>query len=402
MISKILRRNTSAGRIAGFVISNFIGLAIVLGGVQFYNDASSIWTDDDSFIRSDYLVINKKVTSSATLGRTGTEFSEKEISDLESQPWVRKVGRFTANDFRVSASVQTGERGMSTYMFFESIPDEFVDVPRSQWQYRPGSGEVPIILSKDYLTLYNFGFASSAGLPQLSEGLMGSIPLRLTLTSDDGSRTAVMAGRVAGFSNRLNTILVPSAFMEEANALFGSGSASTPQAAGRTASKRLIVDVSSPGDVAISRYLEDNNLEVAGDKSASSAAFMLNVVVGIVLAIGIIITLLSLFILVLSVSLIMEKNRDKLHSLLMLGYPVRQIERPYATLASAAAAAALVLAAACTAALRTCYLEQLRGLGAHPAGVMPALSAGLVITLVLIAVNIIFIHRRVLAAFQTK
>ena len=33
---------------------------------------------------------------------------------------------------------------------------------------------VPVIISKDYLALYNFGFAGSAGLPQMSEGVMGA------------------------------------------------------------------------------------------------------------------------------------------------------------------------------------------------------------------------------------
>lgn len=411
MISKILRKNTSPGRIIGFILSNFIGLAIVLGGLQFYSDASSIWSDTDSFIRTDYLVINKKVTSANTLGQSETGFSEAEIADIEAQPWTRSVGRFTANDFRVNASLQTGSRGMSTYMFFESIPDNFVDVPRSQWQYRPGSGEVPIILSKDYLTLYNFGFASSAGLPQLSEGLMSSIPLTLTLTSDDGTRTATLTGRVAGFSNRLNTILVPEAFMQEANARFGShaGRSSDSQSdthttlrqtSSPTAPKRLIIDVSSPGDVTIKQYLDSHDLELAGDKSASSAAFLLKIIVAIVLAIGIIITLLSLFILILSISLIMEKNRDKLHALLMLGYPVRTVQRPYSTLVTAAAAAAMLLAIATTFLMRAFYITPLKALGATSGGTLTMLLTALILTTAIIITNIALIKRRVKKSFR--
>lgn len=405
MISKILRKNTSPGRIVGFILSNFIGLAIVLGGLQFYSDANSIWSDSGSFIRTDYLVVNKKVTSANTLGQSASGFSETEIADIEAQPWTRSVGRFTANDFRVNASVQTGSRGMSTYMFFESIPDDFIDVPRSQWQYRPGSGEVPIILSKDYLTLYNFGFASSAGLPQLSEGLMSSIPLTLTISSDDGTRTATLTGRVAGFSNRLNTILVPEAFMQEANARFGSHApAHTPttQTASPTSPKRLIIDVSSPGDVAIKQYLDSHDLELAGDKSASSAAFLLKIIVAIVLTIGIIITLLSLFILILSISLIMEKNRDKLHALLMLGYPVRTVQRPYSTLVAAAATAAMLLAIGATYLLRTFYITPLKALGATSGGTLTMLLTALILTLAIIATNLTLIKRRVKKSFRQK
>lgn len=392
MISKILRKNTSAVQIAGFVLSNFIGLVIVLGGLQFYLDARSIWEDSDSIINSDFLVINKKVTSSNMLGSSESGFTEAEISDLESQPWVRNVGRFSANDYRVTARVEQGGRGMSTYMFFESIPDEFVDVPKAQWSYRTGSDEVPIILSKDYLTLYNFGFATSAGLPQLSEGIMGSIPLSLRLTSEDGSRTREMNGRVAGFSNRLNTILVPRSFMDETNAALGTGK--------ERAASRLIIDVSSPGDVAINQYLESHDWEVAGDKSASSAAFMLRVVVGIVLAIGTVITILSLFILLLSISLIMERNRGKLHQLLMLGYEEKVVGRPYALLAFGIPLSGLLLSVGAMFLLRSRYMLPLEGLGAHPATVWISLLVGICLTMVVIGVNLITIRRRIRSAFR--
>lgn len=392
MITKILRKNTSPARIAGFILSNFIGLVIVLGALQFYRDANSIWSADDSIINSDFLVINKKVTSSNTLGAASSGFSEAEIADIKAQPWTRRIGRFTANDYRVLAGIRQGDRAMSTYMFFESIPDDFVDVPRSRWAYRPGSDEVPIILSKDYLTLYNFGFASSAGLPQLSEGLMGSIPLTLRLTSEDGTRTRELHGRVAGFSNRLNTILVPGDFMEESNSMLGTGTERAPS--------RLIVDVSSPGDVEISRYLEAHDLEVAGDKSASSASFLLRVIVGIVLAIGAIITILSLFILLLSISLIMEKNRDKLHSLLMLGYDARSVGRPYAMLAIWASLAAFALALVGVFALRAYYLAPLEGLGARPAAPWISPLVGLLMTLGIILLNLATVARRVRSAFR--
>ena len=392
MITRLLRKNTSPARVAGFVLSNFIGLAIVLGALQFYTDASSIWQSDDSFISKDYLVINKRVTASSTLGDARSDFSAEEVADIKRQPWVRDVGEFSSNDYRVSASIGTGQRGMSTYMFFESIPDDFVDVPRSQWQYRPGSGEVPLILSKDYLTLYNFGFASSAGLPQLSEGLMSSIPLRLTLTSDDGLRTRTFNGRIAGFSSRLNTILVPEAFMRETNLELGTGGEPRPS--------RLIIDVSSPGDVAIADYLDSHGLETAGDKSGSSAAFLLRVVTGIVLAVGAVITILSLFILLLSISLIMERNRSKIHSLLMLGYRVRTIAAPYVRLIFVASVAALLMALAGLWLMRSYYLDAVAGMGGETGNAWLAPVVGIGMTLVIILVNILTVRRRITGSFR--
>lgn len=392
MIGKILRHNTSRARIAGFVISNFIGLAIVLGALQFYSDASSIWRDDKSFVSSDLLVINKRVTSAATVGERSTSISEAELSDLNGQPWVRSAAPFTASDFRVDASVRAGGRGLSTSMFFEAIPDSFVDVPTSQWAWRPGSDEVPIILPKDYLALYNFGFAGAAGLPQVSEGLMGSIPLTLTLTSEDGTRVWRKYGRIAGFSSRLNTILVPEAFMTEANAALGSGM--------RKAPSRVAVDTNSPGDSAIKTYLDGHGYEIAGDKSSSSAAFLLRVITGIIIAIGVLITLLSLFILLLSVSLIMERNRPKIHLLLMLGYKADVVARPFRLLALTATLISFVIALCAVFALRAYYLGPVESMGAVPGAPWLAPSAGTVLTLAIIAVNWVSVGRKVRGSFR--
>lgn len=390
---RLLRKNTSPARIAGFVLSNFLGLAIILGGLQFYIDARSIWEDDDSFIRSDYMVINKRVTSENTFGGA-TGFSAAEREDIEKQPWVKRVAPFSTADYRVSASLMQQGRGLSTHMFFESIPGDFVDVPASQWRWREGDDEIPVIISKDYLTLYNFGFASSAGLPQMSEGLMSGIPLTLTLRSDDGMRSVQFHGRVAGYSNRLNTILVPQEFMDWSNARFGMGKEKDPS--------RLIIEVSSPGDVAIKDYMAAHDYEIAGDKSATSASFLLRVVVGIVLAIGVVITVLSFFILLLSISLLMEKNRDKLHSLLMLGYDVRIVGAPYRRIVILASAGALVIATGCVFILRAFYLPALKGLEAEPGSVWLMLGIGMALTVAIILFNLLSISRKVVLAWRVK
>lgn len=390
-ISRLLRKNISPARIAGFILSNFIGLAIVLGGLIFYLDARSIWDAEDSFIRSDYLVINKKVTSENTL-RGASSFSETEMQEIMKQPWVRKAAPFTAAGYRVRASLNQGGRGMSTAMFFESIPDEYVDVPKAQWNWKEGSDELPLIISKDYLTLYNFGFASAAGLPQMSEGLMSGIPLAVTIYNEEGTKEIHLNGRVAGYSNRLNTILVPQNFMDWSNADLAPDAEKNPA--------RVIIDVNSPGDVAITKFLADHDYEVAGDKTAASASFLLKLVVGIVLAIGGVITVLSLFILMLSVSLLMEKNRDKLHSLLMLGYPLGKVGAPYCRIVVTAALAAALLALAAAALLRNAYLEPLRGLGAGTGSFWIIIATDAILTAVIILFNIIAVRKKVKASWR--
>lgn len=395
LISKLLRKNTSPARLAGFALSNFIGLLIISGAMMFYVDSRGIWDDEESVINTDYLVINKKVTSASTLGdRSTTRFSEADVADLKAQPWVRRVGEFSSSDFRVYASVSHGGRGMETALFFEAVPDSFVDLHAADWRYEPGQTTVPVMIPKDYLALYNFGFAGSAGLPQLSEQLITGIPLQLYMRSEDGTRSMRMEAHIAGFSNRLNTVLVPDSFMQYANERLGEGRSSAPS--------RLIIDVSSPGDVAISDYLSSHGWEVAGDKAGSSAAYLLKVVVGIVMAIGAIITLLSLFVLMLSVSLLMEKNRLVIHRLLMLGAPLRRVGAPYSAMIISGCGAALLLSVAALVALRSLYAGALEGLGASSDGLVWGIGVAVMLAVIVMAANIISVDRKVKSAWGLR
>ena len=391
IIQRLLRKNLSMAQLVGFTLANFIGLLIVLLGLQFYTDVRSIWQDEDSFMQKDYLVINKRVSGSGLLTGERASFSADEIADLEKQSWVRKVGRFSSADYRLSASIEQAGRSMSTYMFFESIPSEFVDVDSDEWGYEEGDNVVPIIISKDYLSLYNFGFASSTGLPQFSETMIGSIPMRLRISSAKGG--AELQGRIVGFSNRLNTILVPQEFMDWSNQRYGR------TAGARADPSRLIIDVSSPGDVKIKDYIAEHGYEIAGDKANSTASYFLNVATGVVLAIGAVITILSLFVLLLSISLLMQKNRQKMHSLIMLGYELKEVGRPYRQLVVAVNAVAYLLAAGAMLAMRMLYIDAVRAMGASETTVWMSLGVGAMITIVVILFNIISINRKVASAF---
>jgi hypothetical protein len=392
LIRRLLHKNLSLSQLSGFILSNFAGLAIVILGLQFFEDARPIWEDEDSFIRKDYLVINKRVTGANTLGASST-FTPGQIEEIESQPWVRKVGRFTAADYRLTASLrQEGGSGMSTYLFLESIPSEFIDVKERDWTYKPGDTTVPIIVSKDYLSLYNFGFAGTVGMAQLSEQTISSVPLLVHIRPDNGKPDFEVKAYIAGFSNRLNTILVPQEFMDWSNAEFSTHT-QAPEPS------RLIIDVNSPGDVKINEFMKARDYEIAGDKAGSTASFLVNVITGVALAVGALITVLSFFILLLSISLLMQKNRAKIHSLIMLGVDLDTISGVYIRLVVGINLLAYLLAAVAMFLFRGSYLDSIRGMGATEASPWLPLAAGFVLTVVLTLLNILSIRRRVSRSF---
>ena len=263
---RLLRKNVSAGQMTGFAVASLIGLVIVLLALQFYIDIKPMFSSEDSFMRRDYIVLTKTVSSVGSLLGSSAEFSDTELDDLARQPWVRKVGQFTTPQYRIYGSLTFGNRGLRTYLFYESVPDEFIDELPDGWGFDPAEGKVPVIVSRDYLSLYNFGFAATRNMPKLSEGMVGMVPVQLTLTGNGRSET--VEGRIVGFSNRLNTIIVPQQFMQWSNERFGTGENRQPS--------RLIVEVSSPGDKAINEYTAAHGYEIAGDKADSGTLDKLN------------------------------------------------------------------------------------------------------------------------------
>ncbi len=395
MVWRLLRHNISAGQLAGYALANLAGLAIVLIAMQFYRDVSTVWDDEDSFISKDYLIISKKVTGLGSIfgqDENATRFSSREIDDISSQPWARKVGQFTSAAFNVYAKVDFGGDALQSALFLESIPDDYFDVSPRGWDYRVGSGEpVPIIISKDYLTLYNFGFATSRGMPQVSEEMIGMVPLRLSL-SGNGKQEWVNA-RIAGFSSRLNTIAVPEEFMAWANREFADQPVEDPS--------RLIIMLEGAGDPAVKSYLEEHGYESAGDKADNGkAAYFLSVVTTVVITVGAVISILAFFILLLSIYLLLQKNREKLHDLMQLGYSPGQVSRYYKLIVAMINLVVYVVAAAAVLIASHRWGGTLSALGIEGSSAVPTLLTGLAIILVITLGNLMIISRKVRTAFR--
>ncbi len=394
---RLLRHNRSAGQIAVYALASFVGLAIVLTAIQFYRDVSSVWNDDDSFISKDYLILSKRVEGvSGLFGRSSasagdTRFSEQDIADIASRPWVRKVGRFSSASFNVYAKVELGGSSMGSALFLESIPDEFFDVTPKEWTYEPGrSSYVPVILSKDYLSLYNFGFATSRGMPQVSEEVIGMVPLKLSLSGN--GRQEWVDARIVGFSSRLNTIAVPEEFMQWANKEFSETPAEAPS--------RLIVMLDRPGDPQVESYLEEHGYETAGDRADNGkAAFFLSVVTTVVIGVGLIISILAFFILMLSIYLLLQKNRTKIHDLMQLGYSPAQVSRHYHLIVIAVNAGVLLTAMAVMLAASAWWSAPLRALGSEPESAWLTVGTGIGLMLLITLGNLAAITRTIRRSF---
>lgn len=396
MIWKLLRQHISIAQLAGFALANLFGMLILMLGYQMYRDVEPVFTSGDSFLRTDYLILSKKVGAAGAFGGGDNRFSASELDELSSQPFVNNLGKFTSTEYKVMARMDiNGSEVLSSELFFESVPDKFVDLPASKWHYDAGSTEVPILLPRSYMAMYNFGFAQSRQLPKLSEGLVGMINFNLFVAANGYSDH--YHGKVIGFSSRLNTILVPQSFIEYTNNRYAPNTASLPN--------RLILDVANAADNNVANYLSQHGYEAEDNNLATEkTTYFLRLMVSVVVGVGIIISLLSFYILMLSVFLLVQKNTTKLENLLLIGYSPQQVALPYQLLTIGLGVVVFVLAFAILAFVRTYYMDILISLFPDiPDGnMLPALVCGLSLLVFVSLFNIMAIRGKIVKIWKRK
>lgn len=396
LVWKLLRQHISVAQFVGFFFANLFGMIIVLLGFQFYRDVMPVFTAEDSFMKSNYIIVEKKIGTGATLSGRTNDFTPDEIEDLSNKGVAAKVGKFTSTEYNATAHMGiNGTNVLNTELFFESIPDDFVDAPEGQWKYTPGSHEVPIILPRSYIAMYNFGFAQSRSLPKISDGLVGMIDFDLFIQGDGGSTS--FKGKVIGFSSRISSILVPQAFMDWSNAKFAPGKHSNPT--------RLILDVDNSKTQQMTQYFDRKGYEVEDDKlDAEKTTYFLKLMVSMVMVVGLVISLLSFYILMLSIYLLVQKNSTKLENLLLIGYSPHAVAKPYQLLTIFLNIGVLVLAFCILLIVRSYYMGVISTLfpDIDSGGVLPSIVLGVSLFVLVSIFNIIAIRHKIVKIWKRK
>ena len=397
LVWKLLRQHLSIPQMAGFFFANLFGMIIVLLSVQFYQDVIPVFTAEDSFMRSDFLIVNKKIGTASTISGSSNTFNQTEVDDLAQQPFVSRMGKFTNANYKADVSMYVN--GVSVLnngeISFESIPDSFVDTPLRNWNYQPGEKTIPIILPRIYLTMYNFGFAQTHALPKLSDGLVGMIDFHIFVHGKH--REAQFKGKVIGFSNRLSSILVPQAFMDWSNDTFASGETHAPT--------RLIVQVNNPSDPQFTKYLDQKGYEIENDKlNTEKTTYFLRLLVMMVVGVGLVISALSFYILMLSIYLLVQKNTHKLENLLLIGYRPAQVALPYQMLTIGLNLLIYGLALLVIFFARSYYMDLIETLfpNIEDGNMLPAIAVGALLFVLVSLSNYAIIAREIVHIWKRK
>ena len=151
--------------------------------------------------------------------------------------------------------------------------------------------------------------------------------------------------------------------------------------------------------------LKDKGYDTEDDKlDAGKTTWFLKVIVGIVLSVGLLISVLSFYILMLSIYLLLQKNTSKLENLLLIGYSPAKVALPYQMLTLGLNAVVLFLSVGIVIYVRNSYMDMIEKLfpQLEEGNLGPAMVIGILLFVGVSLFNIIAVRRKVASIWMHK
>ena len=302
------------------IVGMGVAVLFILLAVQIHADFNQLLFGKSNQNESaDFLVINKKVTPQNQSQKEQNVFDDSDIASIKSQPFTQSIGKLSATSFKVSVESYSDALPFYSDAYFESVPDEFIDVKSAEWKWTEGQRDIPLIIPSFFLDLYNTGMAmSQKNLPQLSLEAIMAIPIKVTVRGND--KVAEFVGHVVGQSDRLNSILIPQTFMDWANHTYGYRDSPKPT--------RVVIKVKDPSDPALLKYLDDKGWKTNSEKTRfSRIRKIVNGVVAVTGGIGLVMLLFGLLVFSLFIQLTIASCKTDIELLQTLGTSPAQLEK---------------------------------------------------------------------------
>ncbi|KQM63026.1 FtsX-like permease family protein [Chryseobacterium sp. Leaf201] len=295
----------------------FIAFILVLSCLQLYENANRLFGNKSS--DSNYwLTFSKKITPDNIGRRELLGFNEKDIAGLKKWQEVESVYPFSANEFKASAN---GGDFIPFYtdLYFEGVDIKAIDVPLTEEEFQVRGDEIPIIISREYLNLYNYGFALNQGLPQISEDFAKKIEVNINIVVNKQNKT--YRGKMVGLSDRIHSVLIPKKFLDSLNL------AEKPQLANQPKIfNRVLVQVQDSGDESLISKMKEHNYE-SNQESLRSAKIKskLFLVLNLIALLGIFIFALCLYIIVSFIKIQFLEKQEEVSIKNSLGYSPKKM-----------------------------------------------------------------------------
>lgn len=288
----------------------WIGVVLLLFSIQLFFNIQQLLKENAPRKSGgyDFISISKTITNE-NMGKDNSFTAADMRQLLKEQPNIADVAPLISNKFRVQATA--GDLiPFSTDLFLESITDNFIDTVPPTFTWQPGQMVVPIILSSDFLEIYNV-FAPAQDLPQLSQKTISSVNIILECTGPFGTQS--FKGNIVALSDRINSLLVPSSFMRWSNWHFMEDTT--------VHASRVYIKTKDANDPALISYLDNQGYHLNKDKvKFSRIKSILQNIVSVLGVFGILVIVLALMLFSFYLQLMIAKSKSNLRLLLTLGY----------------------------------------------------------------------------------
>ena len=315
MLKKILFSYQNKTQLIIAMIGSFLGFTFLITSIHYLIRVNEFGKGEE-ILGDNTMIVQKKVTSFASMNLAKTDFSASDIERLKEKSFASNVEPILSNSFGVS--LQTDSDLVPYFrsdVFVQSINQDFIKVSSKNWNWKEGDEYVPIVLPRDFLVMLNT-FASGKGIPQVSDEIAKSIGFKFTLYNDN--KKEWKKAKIVGFTNEVSSILVPESFMEYGNLNFPT----------KTPAKitQLMLTVKENEFGKFEEFMRSNSIEA---KSTSMVVGKLKSVAGtlfsILIGISVITVFLAGLVLIQYAQLLISKNEYEIRTLLRIGYSPKVI-----------------------------------------------------------------------------
>lgn len=255
----------------------------------------------------DFISVTKVITNE-NMGKDN-RFSVEEVGELKNQNFISDAAPLISNQFRVRMSAGS-IIPFSTDLFLEAVPDHFLDTLPESFKWQPGQADLPIILSAEYLEMYNV-FAPSQDLPQISAATAGAVNLVVEASSLVGTQT--YRGHIVALSDRISSVLVPQSFLDYANKQLG-GVVNPPAA-------RVYIKTIDANNASLLNWFKQKGYYVNKDKTKfGRVKQVLQAIVSGLAGFSVLVIILAILLFSFYLQLIIARSKENLQLLLTLGY----------------------------------------------------------------------------------
>ena len=284
------------------------GVLLLLSSVQMYSNINYLIRDKNSRKNgADFISITKIITNE-NMGKDN-RFTTDDITSLRSQLFIEDAAPLKANAFKVTAGA--GDLiPFSTDIFLEALDNNFLDTVPENFNWKEGQEIVPIIFSTDFLEMYNV-FAPSWDLPQMSEKTASTVMVYLRCHGRNNAH--LYKARIVGFSDRVNSILVPESFLATQNKQL--------EGIENVNASRVFLKTKDANNPQLLNYLVQKDFHINKDKTKfGRVKGVLQSIVSGLAGFGFLVILLAMLLFSFYVQLMVEKSKNNLLLLFTLGY----------------------------------------------------------------------------------